>query len=69
LVRKSIVKVDVFFDLHRLQSYIEHRLQQLESDGKIGDGLEVGRVERDAILELVKARHEVSDLRRSTYLA
>jgi integrase len=62
-------KPDRLSDIHQVRGYLEHRIQQLRSDGRVGEGLELGRSERDAILEFVRARHDVSDLRRRTYVA
>ncbi len=70
MTRRKRVAEGPFADLHFVRGYIERRTAQLESDGPVGGGIRLGRAERDAILEFVRARRsEVSDLRTRTYLA
>ena len=57
-------------DPHFVRGYNQRRLQQLESDGPIGNGLVIGKHERCAILAFVRARQGVvGELRVRTYLA
>lgn len=62
---------DDFADVHGVSTYIEHRLGALATDEPLGEeALRVGRRERDAILEFVRARRgEVGQLRIRTFLA
>ena len=68
--RRKVIPDDPFADRHYVRGYIERRLSQLRSDGPVGDGLMLGRPERDAILGFVRAREGVvGELRVRTYLA
>jgi integrase/recombinase XerD len=70
MVRQRGTSDDPFADLHFVGTYIGHRLEQLKSDGPVGDGERLGRAERDAILEFVRSRRgTVGELRIRTYLA
>jgi integrase/recombinase XerD len=61
---------DPFAYLHFVGTYIGHRLEQLKSNGPVGEGEPLGRTERDAILEFVRSRRgAVGELRIRTYLA
>lgn len=67
---KKEARDDPFADVHQISGYIEKRLDQLRSVGPIGDGLNPGRPERDAILEFVTVRRpEVSEVRTRTFLS
>ena len=60
--RKGRAQKDPFADVHPVSGYVEKRIGQLRSDGPIGNGLRLGRSERDAILEFTRARRpEVAD--------
>jgi integrase/recombinase XerD len=68
--RPEVADDESFADVHFVQPYLKRRLSQLESNAPIGEGLHLGRTERDAIREFVRARRsEVGDLRVRTYLA
>src|ERR1700693_3934704 len=59
-----------FEDPHFVEGYIKRRLAQLQSGEPVGDGLEIGREGRDAIVGFVRARRgEVGSLRIRTYLS
>ncbi|HEV2370435.1 MAG TPA: site-specific integrase, partial [Acidimicrobiales bacterium] len=61
---------DELEDPHYVRRYIQRRLELLASDAPVGQGLPLGRRERDALLAFVRARRsEVSDLRVRTYLS
>jgi integrase/recombinase XerD len=61
---------DPFADVHLIGGYIDKRLAELTSDRPVGQGLELGRAERDAILAFVRARrNEVSEVRVRTFLS
>ncbi|MCI4336503.1 MAG: site-specific integrase [Thermoplasmata archaeon] len=67
---KRRLEDDPFADAHFIAGYIAKRVSQLRSDEIIGDGIQLGRSERDAILEFVQARRpEVGELRVRTYLS
>jgi integrase len=59
-----------FSDIHFVSRFIDKRLSQLESGGPVGDGIRLGRPERTAILEFIRARRsEVGDLRVRTIIS
>jgi integrase/recombinase XerD len=70
MARQRGVPDNPFADLHFVGTYIGHRIEQLKSDGPVGEGEPLGRAERDAILEFVRSRRgAVGELRIRTYLA
>jgi integrase/recombinase XerD len=68
--RKKTPPDDAFADVHFVRTYIEHRIAQLKSNGPVGGEKDLGRAERDAILDFVQSRRGVvGELRIRTYLA
>jgi integrase/recombinase XerD len=68
--RKQHPATDPFADVHLISGYLEKRLAELRSDGPVGNGIVLGRAERDAILAFIRARRpEVSEVRVRTFLS